>query len=118
MSPVMRNIRLNYTRSHRRTSCIHDTFQQFCKNKIDDGWLAEREDPKKLKELSIYIATIVNGCYNKSWYLYQNGRRKCKQHLRELFPDTKVGCKTDCEVSPTTFFCYTWCQYNNHSKEG
>ena len=38
--------------------------------------------------------------------------------LREVFPDTKVGCKTDCEVSPAPFFCYTWCQYNNHSKEG
>ena len=25
-------------------------FSNFCKNKIDDGWLAEREDPKKLKE--------------------------------------------------------------------
>ena len=32
-------------------------------------------------------------------------------NLRELFPDTKGGCKTDCEVSPSTFFCYKWCQY-------
>ena len=28
--------------------------------------------------------------------------------LRELFPDTKGRCKTDCEVSPTTFLCYKW----------
>ena len=32
-------------------------------------------------------------------------------NVREPFPDTKGGCKTDCKVSPTTFFCYKWCQY-------
>lgn len=42
-------------------------FTKFCKNKIEDGWLAEREDPKKLKESSTNILAIVNKCYNKSW---------------------------------------------------
>ena len=59
----------------RGTFIIH--FSYFCKNKIDNGWLAEREDPKKLKESSSNIATISNWCYNKSWCLFQNGRRKC-----------------------------------------
>ena len=27
-------------------------------------------------------------------------------NLRELFLDTKGGCKIDCELSPTTFLCY------------
>ena len=32
-------------------------------------------------------------------------------NVRQLFPNKKGGCKTDCEVSRTTFFCYKWCQY-------
>ena len=52
-------------------------FSNFCENKIDNGWLAEIEDPKKLKELSANITAIVNWCYNKSEVcLCQNGRRK------------------------------------------
>ena len=46
------------------------------KNKIDDGWLAEREDPKKLKESLINIVRIVNGRCNKSWCFCPNERRK------------------------------------------
>ena len=37
-------------------------FSNFCENKIDNGWLAQIEDPKKLKELSANITTIVNWC--------------------------------------------------------
>ena len=44
-------------------------FSNFCKNKFDNGWLAETEDPKKLKESLTNIVTIVNRCYNKSWCL-------------------------------------------------
>ena len=39
--------------------------------------IAEIEDPNKLKESLTNIITIVNRCYNKSWCLCQNGRRKC-----------------------------------------
>ena len=31
-------------------------------------------------------------------------------NLRELFPDSKGGCKIDCEASPRTFICYKWCK--------
>ena len=32
-------------------------------------------------------------------------------NLRDLFPDTKKGCKIDCETSPMTFFRYKLYQY-------
>ena len=32
-------------------------------------------------------------------------------NLKDLFPDTKKGCKIDCETSPTTFFRYKLYQY-------
>ena len=62
------------TRAH---GAFFTHFSNFCKNKIDDGWLAEREDTKKLTESSINITAVVNRCYNKLWCLYENGRRKC-----------------------------------------
>ena len=64
-------------------------FSNFCKRKIGDGWLTEREDPKKLKESLTNIVTTLNSCYNKSWWLCQKGRRKYN-NLREVFPDTKI----------------------------
>ena len=84
-------------------------FSNFCKSKIDDGWLAEKEDPKKLKETLINIATIVKRCYDKSWHgacdRIEEG--SVTDNLRDLFPATKGVCKIECEASPRTFFFVT-----------
>ena len=86
----MQSIRLNYTQLDTGAyGAFVRHFCNFCKNKIDHGWLAEREDPEKLKESLIHIATIVNRSYNKLWCLYQNERTKVTNNLRELFPGTK-----------------------------
>ena len=74
----MENIRLIVHKVTAALGAFITHFSNFCESKIDDGWLAEREDPKKLKKLSNSIATIVNRSYNKSWCLCQNGRRKRK----------------------------------------
>ena len=48
----------------------------FCKNKLDDGWLSEREDPKKLKKSLTNIFTTVNRCYDKSEKQHSNHNKE------------------------------------------
>ena len=40
----MRSIGLNYTQSHRTHGAFVTHFSNFCKKKIDDDWLTEREE--------------------------------------------------------------------------
>ena len=68
--------------------------------------MAEREDPKKLKESSTNIVGVIAS--HGTCARMEEGN--VTNNLRELFPDSKGGCKIDCEASPRTFICYKWCK--------
>ena len=98
---AMQSIRLNYTRSHRRTWCIHSTFQQLTRS----VWLKEKTQ-KNRKNSQPILSKWWIGVITSHGACARMEQGNVTNNLRELFCDAKERCKIDCEASTRNFYCY------------